>query len=254
MLLKHIRESSDINSLLSDENLVNEMRSGLKEGDVYIIRRAFEKEWLLQLRNYLSDIGRSSLPNYLPILANAPNFHRICGDERSYVKGKFHQWSFFPWNQDLFELFRHFRSVYELNNKINGWPLNKYIGMIPEDGCTARLSFQFYPKGAGYIHRHSDVAATHKFTTVSLCMSDKGKDFLSGGLYMAAADGDFDVDAELESGDLLFMHSQIVHGVAPVDPDIPCRWTAFEGKWTLILAVNKIVTNTEIPDSTDYNR
>jgi hypothetical protein len=38
MLLKHVRESPDINSLLSDENLVNEMRSGLKEGDVYITR------------------------------------------------------------------------------------------------------------------------------------------------------------------------------------------------------------------------
>ncbi len=239
---------------IQDDQLVESMRQRLHQGDVFVARGAFPRDLMLQIRSYLTQIGRSSLPNYEPITAKAPNFHRVYGDARSYVQGRFHQWSFFPWNMDVFGLFDLVRPAYELNNHLNGWRPEKYLGLEPEEGCIARLTFQAYPQGAGYISRHQDAAGPHKFTTVLVTLSDKGTDYDEGGAYFARSEEeseDFFADDSLRVGDLTFTHSEVVHGVAPIDPEKQLDWLAFQGKWTLVMAINKLAGSTHIPDSKD---
>lgn len=244
-----VREREDLRSVLASADQIEEMVTTLKQGYVWIVRRAVDSELLTQLREYLRGVAAGSLPNYQALVAGAPNFHRVYGDPRSYVQGRFHQFSFFPWNQDVFSLFERLRDVYRLNNRINGWPDDKYLGIEPEDGCTARLTVQAYPRGVGYIKKHTDAVGRHKFTTMSCCMSKKGEDFQTGGLYVGGADGDLDLDAELQMGDVVWIHSHVPHEVQPIDPSVRADWIALQGKWTLICAVNKLAGQHAIEDS-----
>jgi hypothetical protein len=96
---KNIHFIQDYRTVLYDDAAILDIRKDIQNGAVYIFKNMYDKEWILEVRKYLTDIGRSSLPNYHSIEAGAPNFHRLNRwDERAYVKGCFHQFVFFPWN------------------------------------------------------------------------------------------------------------------------------------------------------------
>jgi hypothetical protein len=235
-------------ALLGDAERLQRVRENIAEGDIYIARRQFTPEWLHEVREYLTGVGRGSLPNYVPIEAGAPNFHRMNrNDSRAYVPGCFHQFVFFPWNQDPFDLFKACAPVYHMKNLLSGLPAGKYLGVQPEDGCTARLAFQVYPRGGGFLHRHADPVDYHQLTVPILQMSRKGNDFDSGGLYVQMSGGqDLIIDEIAAPGDVIYFNAACPHGVAPIDSDVPMRWTTFAGRWMLLFAVNRLAANTAI--------
>lgn len=239
--------------LHEDADAVGEMRRNLENGDVYILRQAYPREFIERVREYLTHVARHSLAAYHPIEEGAPNHHRVnWWDPRSYVKGCFHQFSFFPWNQDVFNLFERFREGYYLKNVLNNLPKEKYLGMAPEDGCTARLSFQFYPKGIGALHKHQDPVGAHQLTVPMVAMSKKGFDFFEGGSYLEREDGQRIVlDDIAEPGDLIQCNGTVHHGVDTIDPQGKEDWLSFEGRWILILAVNAVAGNTRVDTSVD---
>ena len=249
VFLKDVRDF-DLQETLRGNMPLENIRDSLREGVVFVARKAFPKDQLNRIKDYLRAVGRSSLPNYFPIENGAPNSHRMAADPRSHVQGSYHQWIFYPWNMDVFGFFEYFRSCYILNNRINNWPDNKYLGIEPDDAVTARLSFQCYPRGCGYLNRHQDSAGPHKFTTMSIIMSDKGEEFEEGGLFFAQANGKDDLllDDIVESGDVVYRHSEIVHGIQPIDPTAKKDWLAFQGKWTLLMATNRLASNRSITD------
>src|SRR5579863_8450109 len=150
MGVRNVYYIDNYKELLDDETEINRIREDITDGDIYVVRQMFSKKTIQSIIDYLSGIGTYSLPNYCSIEMNAPNFHRINNwDKRAYVKGCFHQFSFFPWNQDVFGLFELARDVYFLKNMLSGLPREKFLSEKPEDGCVSRLSFQFYPKGIG---------------------------------------------------------------------------------------------------------
>jgi hypothetical protein len=251
MFVRDLVEAPPLSEGLSDPAVAVEMAEAIRAGDALVVRRAFPVETIERMIAYLRKVAQSSLPNYQAIVEAAPNFHRVYGDPRSYVEGRFHQFSFFPWNQDVFRLFDRVAPIYRLNNAINGWPADRYLGLKPEAGCIARVTFQAYPRGVGYIRPHEDAAGPHKFTTVSMCLTKKGVDYREGGLVLSRGEGEspMDVDAQLDVGDVVYMHSQLVHGVDLIDPGAEEDWLALQGKWTMILAVNKLEGTTEVPDS-----
>lgn len=248
---RRVVEETNPAALLDDRDRILELADHLRAGDVVVVRRAVDPTFLGDFREYLRRIANSSLPNYQAIERKAPNFHRVYGDPRSYVAGRFHQFSFFPWNQDVLRVFEQARSVYTLNNRINGWPDDKYLGLEPEQDCIARITVQAYPRGIGHIRRHTDAVGPHKFTTVSVSMSRKGIDYTEGGLYLTGTSdiGDIDADAGLDIGDAVWIHSHVPHEVRLVDPNADVRWLALEGKWTMICAVNKLASTGTVENS-----
>ena len=52
-------------------------------------------------------------------------------------------------------------------------------------------------------------------------------------------------------GDVVLFSSQLVHGVAAIDPGAALNWTAFEGRWMSIFAVNKLATNRRVAEALD---
>ena len=76
---------------------LNRLRCCIEEGDILILKGFLTQDESLMYRRYLTSIGQSSLPNYMPIQVGAPNHHRLNDeDPRSYVTGCFHQFVFYP--------------------------------------------------------------------------------------------------------------------------------------------------------------
>jgi hypothetical protein len=248
-----VHRLENIAAILGDEQQIAQMRAGIEGGDVYIVKGVMDRKQLEPIREYLATIGGSSLPNYGPIVAGAPNSHRINDwDERAFVQGCFHQFQFFPWNQDMFGLFERFTPIYRLKNRLSGLPVDSFLGTEPEDGITARLSFQFYPRGVGGLNMHADPVDRHQLTVPTMLLSRKGEDYQTGGLVVETAGGErIDVDAMMDWGDVLFFRADLAHGVDRVDPDAEPNWLSFEGRWMVVIAVNKVAGIADVVDAVD---
>lgn len=246
----------DLPGTWTSADRIEEMRENIERGDTYIFRNVLAKEKLHAIRRYLAQVGKNSIPNYARIDVGCPNFHRINNwDPRAYVKGCFHQFVFFPWNEDVFGFFRLFRSIYELKNLLSSLPKNKFLGMTPEDGCTARLAFQFYPKGIGGLNKHSDPVDYHQLTVPTMLMSTKRLDFQEGGAYIERENGDRIVlDDIADCGDVIYFNAQIPHGVERIDAASEVDWLSFEGRWMALFAVNKLFDNAAIAEAVDLEK
>lgn len=256
MFSREIHEFDDHDQVLADPKRIAEIRRGLLEGDVYIARSVIPKDKLLAIREYLIGIGRTSLPNYRAIEPRCPNFHRIDRwDPRAHVGACFHTFSFFPWNQDVFNFFDLFRPVYQLKNLLSDLDADSFLGVEPDRGCTARLSFHYYPQGSGGLNRHQDPFDYHQTTVPIMMMSKKGDDFQSGGAYVENAAGEQIVlDDICDFGDVYYFNTQSVHGVNRIDPQAEEDWLSFEGRWMILFAVNQVAGHTAIADSKDLDR
>jgi hypothetical protein len=243
----------DHDSLLNNPDLAAEARENIKAGDCYVLKNAVSRYYCRQMREYLTLIGRNSLANYHAIAEGCPNFHRINRwDPRAYVKGCFHQFSFFPWNQDPLNLFEKTKNVYHVKNLMTGVPKEKFLGAKPDEGCTARLSFQFYPKGTGGLNKHEDPVDYHQVSATIMTMSVKGEDFFEGGSYVEKENGELVMLDDITGpGDVIHTNAQVNHGVLPIDPHTKEDWLSFEGRWMLLFAINKVAGNTAIREAKD---
>ena len=251
--LRVLRETRPLAELLADDEAIESMIGDLRAGDAFVVPRALDVGHAERIRDWLSHVGRNSLPAWHPIAEGSPNFHRVNDwDDRSYVGGCFHQFSFFPWNQDPLRLFSLLTDVYALKNRLHGLEAGSFLGRRPEEGCVARLSVQCYPRGGGALNQHSDPIGYHQTTVPSILLSRPGRDYRTGGLYVVDRAGDrIDVDGLTEVGSALFFNARTPHGVAPIDPDLPLDWLSFSGRWALVAAVNRVAENSEIADSRD---
>ena len=250
---REVHTLDDHDAALADAERLAVMRENIRAGDTYVARQVVPKETLVRIRRYLENIGRSSIPNYHPIAEGCPNFHRMNRwDPRSHVASCFHQFVFFPWNDDPFDLFNVFRPVYHMKNQLSGLPKEKFLGREPEDGCTARLAFQFYPSGLGGLNKHSDPVDYHQLTVPTMLLSRKGEDYKEGGAYVERANGErIQLDDICSWGDVVYFNAQIIHGVERIDPETEPDWLSFAGRWMLLFAVNRLSGNARISDSVD---
>jgi hypothetical protein len=238
-------------TILDDSKFISLTRNQILHGDVVLIKNVLEKKLIRNIKNYLANLGKSSIPNYQSITEGAPNYHRINHwDDRSYVKGCFHQFSFFPWNQDIFNFFSLTRNIFFLKNLLNNQPRDNFLKMKSENSCIARLSFQFYPKGIGSLNKHSDPVDHHQLTVPTLVMSKRGIDYETGGVYVESQNQEhIFIEDECEIGDVILFNAQIPHGVITIDEHKEIDWLSFEGRWMMIFATNKLLNNQTISNA-----
>jgi hypothetical protein len=248
-----IVETPPLPEILKSREAMQNILDHMKQENVCIVRNVATPDEVQRLVQYLTGIGRGSIPNWMPILPKCPNHHRVNQwDDRSYVKACFHQFSFFPWNHDLFNLFKRFRDVFVLRNLLAGAQPDAYLGQEPYEGCTARLSFQFYPMGAGAMNAHIDPAGPHQAVVPTLMMSQLGVDFHEGGAFMKNSKGETSwIEQHTKPGDVVLFSPALVHGVATIDPGSEVDWSSFKGRWMSIFAVNKLMTNTRVAEAVD---
>ena len=243
----------DIGRISEDSDRVDELRNEILEGSVVICREVIDPELVRSLLGYLKQVGRNSLPTYAPIEIGQPNFHRLNkADERSYVEGCFHQFVFYPWNQDVFDLFAVTQDLFRLKSALSGMSPDMYLGREGHGGVVARIAVQFYPSGGGYLNRHRDPAGTHQLTVPTVILSTKGLDFDDGGLYVEDSEGRrSEVDNLAGPGDAVFFDARLIHGVDPIDPEADLDWLSFRGRWSMLIATKKVAGNDDVTDAED---
>jgi hypothetical protein len=235
-----LEETGKPGAVVTDAAAFENMVSKLKQGRLLVSRRVLSPDLVLAIVDYLKGVGRASFPQWHPIAPGCPNFHRLnWNDQRSYVRGAFHQFSFFPWNQDVFQLFDKLRDVFLLRNKLCGAAPEAFLSGDPAEGAVARISAQFYPAGGGHMNGHTDPVSEYQLAVPTLAMSRYGRDFTSGGLWIDLPDSTrVFADPLLEPGDVIWFHPKRPHGVMSIDPEEPLNWLDFRGRWSGILAVN----------------
>ena len=253
MFVRDIRFFDSITEALNDNNRIAEMREGLLEGDAFIVKHVMSEDDIVRIRDYLGQIGLNSLPNYHKIEPGCPNFHRIDRwDPRANVKACVHSFSFFPWNLDIFGFFNLFAPIYHLKNRLSDLPAESFLSHEPDMGCTARISFHYYPRGLGGLNKHQDPFDYHQITVPTMTMSKKGRDYQEGGAYIQKSDSEIiNLDDICDYGDVTYFNAQCLHGVSRIDPEEPLDWTSLAGRWTGLFAVNKIAGNEKIGNSKD---
>jgi hypothetical protein len=249
----NVLEITDIGQIVGDADRIAELRAEILDGTVVIARSAIDRGLVADLVEYLTRVGRNSLPTYAPIEIGASNFHRLNNsDERSYVEGSFHQFVFYPWNQDVFDLFAVTQDLFRFKSALSGMPPDLYLGREGHDGIVARLPVQFYPSGSGYMNRHQDPVGSHQLTVPTVTLSTKGVDFESGGLFVEDSEGRrCEVDDLTSPGDAVFVDARLVHGVDLVDSGDEPDWLSFHGRWSMLIATNKLANNDGVSDAVD---
>ncbi len=258
---KNISYIKNIKDLLESDLTILKYQNEIKNGGIIIIRNLIEKKKINQLKKYLIKIGQNSLPQYQPVKIGAPNHHRLFNDDpRSIVRGAFHQFSFYRWNQDLIDVFSIFEKGFWIKNILSNRNKNDFLKIEPNinDKFVARVSIQFYPSGIGYLNEHSDPVGEHQISAPLVVMSDKGakKDFITGGSYFYGKDKKkFFIEDIADIGDLVIYDSSLPHGVELVDKNIKnIDWSNFKGRWTAVLATNKIEGSHAVRDSVDLQK
>ena len=253
---KVILVNQKIKQIINQSNIISEMVLNMNKGDVYIIKKVFDENWIEDLKTYLVNVGKNSLPNYESIEKGAPNFHRINrNDSRAYVQGSFHQFVFYPWNQDYFNIFEKSKYIFFMKNLISGLRKDKFLNNIPEDNCTARIAIQCYTRGEGFLNKHSDPVDYHQLVVPMLIMSNRGDDFRDGGAFFEDKNGEpINIEKYLSKGDIIFFNAGLNHGVQKIDPNKKSNWINFNGRWTMLFAVNKLANNDQISNSIDQSK
>lgn len=243
--------------ILESEKEIKRIRNLISEGNLIIFKNFITRSKVNKIKNYLVTIAKNSLPNYEKISSKTHNHHRVMrSDKRSFVQGAFHQFSFFPWNQDVFNFFDLFKDGFYLKNLISGNAMDKYLSVKPKS-VTSRVCFQFYPSGEGYLNCHSDPVGKHQVTAPILVMSKKGLggDFKKGGSYILDQNKNkIFIEKLANIGDIVMYNAQILHGVEVVDPKKKVDWLDFKGRWMMLFATNKLYHNKLIKNSKDFEK
>jgi hypothetical protein len=218
------------------------LKEQIDSGCLVVVKNFMPANEILRLKKYLSSIMMSTMPEFVPILKGAKNNFRInLDDERAQVKAWFYVWSFFTWNQDLFNLYKTYAPIYHLRNILAGLPEQTFLSRSEEMGCAARLSVQFYPSGKGYFTEHVDPYDKHQLVVPIMAMSKTGEDFSTGGNFVQTTNGQ-----RLITEQFLDL---CPHGVATVDEEVEYDPLSTKGRWMMLFAVNKTANNTLIANA-----
>jgi hypothetical protein len=230
-----------LEELVESNSALEYLKHGLESGVAYKIPHNIPINFIKNFRITLLASLSYEDPGYTERKYGCPNNYRVHWDhENQATKGKFMSWSFYPWNNESVKLFKEFRNIYVLRNKLAGLSPTKYLDMNDRD-FSARIAAQFYPSGAGYMDVHVDPLNIHQFALPTLLLSKHGVDFKDGGVYVLdSKNKPFYIDKLLDFGDLFLFHTSIPHGIETIDKDLKLDKSKISGRLMMIAAVNAL--------------
>lgn len=213
---------------------VCELIEMLYAGDLLIVQRAFSREFIVKLKEEIFRWGKDTEDSFHKIYDDVPNFHRIIDES---LRDKYahesirHAYYLFPWNEDKFNIMTNVYEKWRILKVLAGLDSHEYEKNKPNDGIVDRINIAHYPLGCGEMETHSD-PYLYQRTIMATKMSERGKDYSSGGLYFINKD-DKKVDIEQETylGDMYVSYSTVLHGVDVIDKHRPTDWNDPSGRW-----------------------
>ena len=225
------------------EGFVKKITNSLYNGDVYLLKNSFSKNFLDDLKTKCYEHFRDIPSNFYKMKQGCPDFHRIIdldvGKKYSFKVCK-HSFFFYHWNNDPLKIFPEIYDRWRVIKKLMGLDMYQYEKNLPKDGIVDRVQVVRYPSKFGYLEPHSD---PYKYQRLFLSgyMSKKGKDFRDGGFYLIGKDKQvIDIEKYIDVGDIGIGYATIIHGVAPVNRKKNPNWNDInDGRWFLSMYSNQ---------------
>ena len=166
-----------------DENInfVKEITTSLFNGDSYILKGAYSKEFMMNLREKTFSHFKDKPSQFYKMLEGSPDFHRKIDLEtgKKYaLRMCKHSFYFYPWNNDPLNLFKPIYERWRIIKKLMGIKPTEYENNTPKDGVIDRIQVVQYPSKIGFLEPHTD-PYKHQRLFHSAYMSKRGIDFWS---------------------------------------------------------------------------
>jgi hypothetical protein len=217
------------------------MVRSLHSGEAWVIRGAFPKEFMQELRSKTVAWTRSRPASFHKMLEGSPDFHRVIDLEtgRNYsIAGCKHSAYFYRWNDDPLGIWPAITERWRLMKVLMGLGAEDYETFTPKDGVVDRIQVVRYPPAIGYLEPHQD-PHLHQRLFFSGYMSKRGVDYEGGGFYFVGKNEEaVEVEDQFEVGDVCVGYATVMHGVAPCDRHKTPDWNADDGRWFLSMYSN----------------
>ena len=129
------------------------------------------------------------------------------------------------------EIFNLFEPLNLLRNQIAELDEN-YSYYDEVDGFVSQPAVLHYPTGGGYMQEHVDPLDPQKVEMV-LSGSQRGIDFVDGGLEIFLDDEWIDVESHITKGDIVLFRPDVPHRVKPINAKSKLDWSKRQGRWTI---------------------
>ena len=219
-----------------DPKFVERVVRSLYAGDIYFVKEAFPREYMLNLKNQVHEYWNSRPEAFHQMLEGTPDYHLLI-DEELAKKYSFkmvrHSVYFFPWNNDPLKLFPVIMPRWRPFKFLGGFEWEEYEKNTPKDGIVDRIQVAQYMPKEGMLETHSD-PYKHQRLFISGYMSKRGFDYEGGGFYVIDPDKRrVFLEDEVEIGDMGIGYATVLHGVAPCDVHKIPDTSKTDGRWFL---------------------
>ncbi|MGZ3698280.1 MAG: hypothetical protein ACXWPM_04230 [Bdellovibrionota bacterium] len=236
-----IRENGRIRTKTPELALAGE----LEQGNIVILREAVDPALCRAVRQATSRWHRSAQPTN----PSAPRFsyHRIddC-PPNSETPHCFHISNFITDSKGNPKLeggvtpdpcfAEAFKICGDIQNRITG---THATFEADQSGYFLRPQIVRYPSGGGFFDRHIHPLMPQKVGII-LSLSERGKDFQTGGTRFWVGDQLLDAEQSTNIGDICMFRFDLYHDVSPVDSGSKqVDWNADDGRWTLVMPLWK---------------
>lgn len=221
---------------------IEKIRSAITAKKVVVIKRAFEPELLNAIRQAIFATMMKSQVSNPAIESTTPNFFRVDDNPaKSAVKRVKQLYCSFYWNADVAGETKLMRAMSRFRNSIAGLSRNYTLNGIEDDGYMTYSNISHYPVGSGVLNKHQD-PPNKQFAVIIASLSEKGRDFYQGGLFVEVNGEKVNLDDHLALGDIYLMNPQQPHGIDTIDAGEQTDWQSERGRWILFPALIEIKT------------
>jgi len=227
------------NDHIEPSKSISDISHDVMDGNIVILKQAFEKDFLLDFRKKFVKWSKS-VPPVIP--TNEPddsyltnNHHRVDDNPpQSETPHRSHFYNLMRLDKLPTELLIQATKIYsalrDLQNQVSGTngdflPTNNPILMRPQ--------VVHYPSGGGFFGEHAHPLKPQSIGLI-IGLSRKGIDYKSGGTTFKTPYGFVD-SGNHDIGDITLFRYNLPHAVTVVDPDDKLDWTSEKGRWTMIL-------------------
>ena len=239
--LIHIEYKEFISKILKKEPyFVRDVVENLYSGDMYIIKNSLSKNRVDHIINEIHKFTQASPSKFYKMLEGVPNFHRWIGKDliNSYsIKYTKHSTHIFQWNEDIADVRKIIMEVCKPIKYLAGLSYDEFKNNTPKDLVIERLQIARYPP-TGFIETHVD-ANTLLRLVISGYLTTKGIHYEKGGFYLVDKDDKkFDIEDQIQAGDIGLFYASVRHGLDMIDPDGIADIKKKDGRWWFGLNVH----------------
>tara|TARA_B100001123_G_C15254071_1_gene1003938 strand:- start:907 stop:1803 length:897 start_codon:yes stop_codon:yes gene_type:complete len=233
------------NEIIQNENKneIKKIIENLFMGDIYLLKKAFTKEFLERIKKNCFEYFLNIPPSFHKMKEGCPDFHRKIdvetGKKYSFSRCS-HSYYFYRWNNDPINLFNEIDKRWRLVKKLMGLNFDEFEKNTPKNGVVDRVQLVRYPSSIGYLEPHSD-PYKHQKLFISGYMSKQNEDFDGLGFYLIDKFSNIvEVENNIDVGDLGLGFATVQHGVAPVNLTKKPNWEDMnDGRWFLSMYSNQ---------------